>query len=293
MRRFHGFRFCLALVVTCDHMGRFGFRGDNWVTEANQIIGSFNSIPYSAGIMARVKSVIFFTLWIGAIITGISLGEWQIHRLAWKTSWLNKIDEAYSYPLDLKEWQESDLPCTSTDRTFFIRTSENVTYNSTRTANWTVRPRIVDGMFGQYIFTKATFSNGIQIWVNRGFVPDGVNIPPPPNSAHITLQIRATDITPATILAQNSHLTSMDLSTRSGCDPLAIIGVIEQTPPQSAWPQPVGSRPTPPNDHLSYAIFWFALSGIAGIIGMITIFNSHGKKLSFIYDYVKIKPLDN
>lgn len=230
--------------------------------------------------MARVKTGLFLILWISAIIMGIFLGQWQLDRLVWKTTWLEKIDQAYRQPLDFEEFKNLTLPCTSLDRTFFIRMSGVITYDPDPRRTFSVKQRVVDGMFGQYVFTHATLQNGTQIWVNRGFVPNDTPLPPLPKTIQGVIQIRGTDLKIAHILKNNPVLNSNDLRSSPLCEPLAVIGVIEKTSKNTTpWPQPVGIRPSPPNDHLNYAIFWFSMSAIALIMGGIVIFQNIHRRI--------------
>ncbi len=224
--------------------------------------------------MARVKTGIFLILWILVIVTGVILGRWQLDRLAWKTAWIGRIADAYSQSFDLNKYKYSTLPCTSIDRTFFTRTSGVITYDQGISSTFIVQPRVVDGMFGRYVFTRATFANDTKMWINRGFVPNDIQIPPPPKTEHVTFQIRGTDMGVSTILSDNPELTFDELRARPSCEPLAVIGVIEESEIKSPWPQPVGTRPHPPNDHLFYAFFWFTMSAIAAIMGGIVFINT-------------------
>lgn len=281
----------MASLVACDCVGDLGSCVNRWRLETFEIPCIAYSISNPARIMAWVKKLIFLALWIVVMATGVFLGAWQLDRLAWKTAWLDRIDQAYRQPVDIQQFNLSDLPCMSVDRTFFIRTSVRVTYDPDPARTFIVRPRVVDGMFGKYVYTRAVMTNGIKIWINRGFVPDGTDIPSPPKSSKATIQIRGNDIPVDQILYDNPRVTPDDLRSHSDCIPLSVMGVVEQSDLRAPWPLPVGTRPIPSNDHLNYAIFWFVMSGIAAIMGGYILLNAKFRPRNFL-NYENNNPLD-
>ncbi len=281
----------MAPLVACGCVGGLSPYVNSWRLEAFEIPCIAYSISNPARIMAWVKKLIFLTLWVVVMATGVFLGAWQLDRLAWKTAWLDRIDQAYRQPVGIKQFNLSDLPCTSLDRTFFIRTSVRVAYDLDPTRTYIIRPRVVDGMFGKYIYTRAILPNGVYLWINRGFVPDGTDIPPPPKSSKATIQIRSNDIPVDHILQDNPRVTSDDLRSNPSCIPLSVLGVIEQSDLRTPWPLPVGTRPIPSNDHLNYAIFWFVMSGIAALMGGYIVLNAKIRHCN-VLRYENNNPLD-
>jgi cytochrome oxidase assembly protein ShyY1 len=110
--------------------------------------------------------------------------------------------------------------------------------------------------------------NGQTLWILRGFVADGwERLPLIDGRAPVMLQIRAHDLDPSLVLQQNDHLTARDLADWPG-----LIGVVE---PEASTPDnpaitAVGTRPSPNNNHLAYAIFWLVMSAVAAVFALLT-----------------------
>lgn len=209
--------------------------------------------------MAILKNIIFILLWLGIITTGISLGRWQLDRLAWKEAWLARIDAAYTEP---PLAQLPDDPGFST--TFFARARLELKFDPK--SRLIVMPRVYHGNVGAHIYERATAKDGKILLVNRGFVQQenldkivdarketvSVQLHPP------SWQGQYTDMHGQTYSFMEKNLGYRDY-----------IAVIEPSTEQTEMsPTPVGERPILPNDHFSYAIFWFVMSGVAALFGI-------------------------
>ena len=112
------------------------------------------------------------------------------------------------------------------------------------------------------------------IIIDRGWAPDQAIEPPPSGTVSITGYIRSPEHTPWMGAKDNP-------STRRfyALDPEAIassLGLAEAAPftlvamgPAGDDPEPVQSLPRPPNDHLTYAVTWFGLSGALVVVFLV------------------------
>jgi cytochrome oxidase assembly protein ShyY1 len=177
-------------------------------------------------------------------------------RLAWKTAWLAQIEAAYQSPGLV---MPND---TIIDRTFFTRGTVTVRFDPKRI--FIVKPRLHHRTFGGHMYQWAgPFPDGKYYWVNRGFVTDTGTIKPPINGAPVMVQLRVPDLNWADL--QRKYPILVD-------DPAPkIVAITEPQGINESYPIAIGTRPTPPNDHFQYALFWFFMSGVAGLMGIFLI----------------------
>ena len=125
----------------------------------------------------RPKWIAFHLLCLGAVFLMISLGLWQLRRL----------DERKEFNAEVAE--RSELPPVSIDELLAEPgfTPEDATWRRVTAAGvWlpqqvTVFNRSQDGLAGDNVVTALEQDNGTTVLVNRGFVPLGVDQPPPPS----------------------------------------------------------------------------------------------------------------
>lgn len=202
-----------------------------------------------------MKNTVFAVLWGVIVCTGLVLGQWQLDRLAWKTAWLDQIESAYQSP-GLK------MPTGPVDLTFFSRGELPLQFDQNKI--FVVKPRIHEQTFGAHLYQWAgPFPDGAWYWVNRGFVADHGTIKSAIDGTRVMVQIRGPDFKWADVQHDNPGMAH---------EPAPVmIGVIEPHGANETYPIAVGTRPNPPNDHLHYAIFWFTMSAVALVMGVILI----------------------
>lgn len=208
-------------------------------------------------IMKRIIAPLLIGL-IGAAIL-ITLGTWQVQRLAWKTAILDNIDrviagEAQPLPQMISPTEQRYRPVTLDgtieDAALYVLVSVK-----RRGPGWRVispfttqdgRRVLLDrGFIATEDKADTRFSGPAQITGNMHW-PDDRNSSTPEN-----------DVAGNTWFARDIAQMAQELKT----DPILII-TRKMTPPDPGLlPLPVDSSGVT-NDHLQYAITWFSLAGI-------------------------------
>lgn len=218
------------------------------------------------------RGLVLFTAFAAASLAVlIGLGVWQLQRLQWKEGLIAQIEaRTKSPPISLEE------------AVAIARKGDDVSYLRVR----------VDGRFdhgkerylyaftdddvGWHVITPLTTSKGEVLLVDRGFVPDAVKDPAS------RAQGQLTDIVTVTGLARPSEsqgpfvpnnepehnrwfwrdLGAMARSMFPGGAPeLAPFFVdAERSDVPGGWPSGGQTRLDLPNNHLQYALTWFALA---------------------------------
>ncbi len=201
----------------------------------------------------RVISVALFGL-VGAAIL-VSLGVWQLQRLAWKEAVLAEIDArieaaAVSLPAALDRERDRYLPVEVTG--MFAGDPARVLVS-------------VQGSGPGYrLITPFQMENRV-ILVDRGFLAEGVDVEMPQGEVTVTGNLHWPDevdgFTPAPDLARNIwYARDVDaLADQLGAEPILIVTRSLSVPDAPVTPLPVTSEGIA-NNHLGYAVQWFGLA---------------------------------
>ncbi len=207
----------------------------------------------------------------------IGLGAWQLDRRAWKEALIANLGQRLSgAPVDLPPpdgWRLLDADNHEFRRVVFpaefLHDLESLVY----TNGSPLRPD-VKGQ-GYWVFTPARLAGGSVVMVNRGFVPQARRDAASraegrtPGVVDIVGAIRWPE--PRGLFAPKDDPKANVWYTR---DPVAmavwknIAGIapfyIDQEEPESAGglPKPGRLQVQLPNNHLQYALTWFALAGV-------------------------------
>jgi cytochrome oxidase assembly protein ShyY1 len=232
-----------------------------------------------------MKTVIFLIMWIAVIVAGIELGNWQLHRLEWKTRLLNNINLARATPDSTPLVPAQIYPVYADDTTFYHGRLNGYMFDLN---SMLVGPRTHDGQIGYHWYTLVKHPSGIKIWLNRGFVPNGF-LPDRIGNLEITLPVT---LRLPTFSGEVLHLVRVP--TDKGKTRLALVKAGPFTPDALKLGDPdtsilvayplkkvrgddlgvlLDAWPTPVNNHLAYAIFWFVMSGVAGLFGLVAIWS--------------------
>jgi surfeit locus 1 family protein len=198
--------------------------------------------------------------YIGPIIIGgvgcailLSLGIWQVQRLAWKEAMLAEIEQqirAEPVPLfdqPLEEFQ----PVTALGE--ILGPEAHV-----------LTSRKPEGVGFRVVSVFET--EGRRILLDRGFVPEAEkDAPRPPTSVQISANFRTVDekdaFTPEPDLAANFWFARdvPQLAAALGTEPILLIlrDTSEPDPPVRPWPVDTAGIS---NNHLEYAVTWFSLA---------------------------------
>lgn len=234
-----------------------------------------------------MKTMIFFTLWLGAMGAGVALGVWQLDRLQMKERQLANIDVAYRIADDKPLVPAELRPPYADMATFYRGQVRGVVRPETA---FLVSPRIYQGQIGAHLYVALQTDVGPMVWVNAGFVRDDY-VPNHLRPRQVTSMMAS--MRPATlegvarpmivsgigrfVWGQAVALRAETLATGTVGVPLVMYPENEVNVMEDNQVTPLTTvRPTPPNNHLAYAIFWFGMSLVAGIFGGYTLAQGSG-----------------
>lgn len=203
--------------------------------------------------MRRMIAPLVFGL-VGVAIL-VSLGVWQLHRLAWKEAILAEIDARLAAA-------PVAVPAPPTrDADQYLRVAATGTLEPGELHVYTSVP---DRGVGYEVIAPMSLADGRRVLLDRGFVPIGDKDRPRatgPFAVEGTLAWpQETDsFTSAPDRAKNIWFArDVPLMAEAlGTEPVMIV-VARSDPPGEPLPQPV--TVAIPNDHLQYAITWFLLA---------------------------------
>lgn len=205
-----------------------------------------------------------------------SLGVWQVHRLAWKEALIARVDARLrEAPAPLPE--TARWPALTRDADEYRRTAVQGRYDFSHQV--LVRASTALGA-GWWVLTPLQAPQGAWVLVNRGFVPPEMKgqVPQGAPEAAVTGLLRFTEpgggFLQANVPAQGRWY-SRDVAAIAAAQglqgPVAPFFLDAQAltaADRSAWPRPGLTVIQFPNNHLVYALTWFALgAGLAGAIG--------------------------
>ncbi len=230
--------------------------------------------------MINLGSFTFRPTLIGSIVAGLALavllglGVWQLQRLAWKTALMAELAER-------AQAQAIELPPA------FL--PEDIAYRRVHLSGRFLpgrelrsAPRVLAKRPGLYVYAPFELDDGRQIIVERGWLPQRLEDPttrpdalPEERLAFEAVLLRegwqgSEWLKPANDPAKNvwHYVDSLEMATAAGLK-LPVPGVYaavlpDQLPGEYPLARPPGLDLR--NDHLEYAITWFALAAILLVI---------------------------
>lgn len=213
--------------------------------------------------MARFRPTLVPTLVaLPMLAVLLGLGAWQLHRLAWKEALIAERESRLAAPpVPLPAFADAGAQALA-HRRFTLRGSfladKSLSYGS----------RAVDGRLGVELLTPFRLEDGRIVLVNRGWVPDAARaMPPPAGTVEVVGVLRPARaegnwFTPEPDL-RRGHWFLYDtrgMAAHLGLDLLP--GVVEALPGPDPGVLPLARAPKVEirNEHLQYAITWFALA---------------------------------
>ncbi len=218
---------------------------------------------------SAVALTILCGLMVLLIAALISLGIWQIERLSWKEDLIARVDqraraEAVSAP-NRSEWNEVSR---AKDEYRHVA-AEGILQNDKETliyASTTLGA-------GYWVLTPLKLFDGTSILINRGFVPTDKRDPAARSEGQITAPLKITGLLrisepKGTFIKSNDPTNdrwySRDVAAiaeRRGVDNAAPYFIdADATPNPGSLPVGGLTQVVFPNNHLVYAITWFALA---------------------------------
>lgn len=201
----------------------------------------------------------------------ISLGVWQLERLEWKTNLIAErraAIEAAPVPVPRTLAEARSLE-------FHPVIAEGVFLNDKEIYLGAASPS--GGEPGYQVLTPLRLANGSIVFVNRGYIPAALKNPEKRNAGQRAGSVRVAGLLrlpkgkPGWLVPDNRpdlnywfwvDLPAMEEATGlSGIAPFYIDA--DATPNAGGWPKGGVTPIDLPNDHLQYAITWFALAAAA------------------------------
>lgn len=212
-----------------------------------------------------MKSVLTFLLFIAALGTLLSLGYWQVQRLAWKTEIIEQLESEYA-----KDPLQNRLA-------FKDLTTDRIQYGSVRgrfdySKEILVGPKPHDGKIGYLVITPLQLTGG-NIFVNRGWIENNKEGNAKPRSnVRVTGIFRKPDwnrFTPENS-PENDVWTKLDLEqiaeAKNVLNPAPVLLYAESASKSFGALAMQKQQWFPRNKHKQYAIFWFSMAGILCVI---------------------------
>ncbi|MEM0948648.1 MAG: SURF1 family protein [Pseudomonadota bacterium] len=195
---------------------------------------------------------------LGAAVL-VSLGLWQVQRLAWKEAVLGEIEARIAAdPVPLPQ-----TPDPEADRYRPVAVTGTISGDDLRVL---ISAKGVGPAYR--IIAPLTLEDGRRVMVDRGYVPDAQkNTPRPGGQASITGNLHWPDeidgFTPDNDVANNIWF-ARDVPVMAealGTEPVLIIARQTSESDPVVTPLPVDTSGIP-NDHLQYAVTWFGLAAV-------------------------------
>lgn len=206
------------------------------------------------------------TLCAMAVLCG--LGTWQIQRLEWKRALLAAIDAVDTAPASDIDAAHIRAAVATGQR--FLRGT--VRGNVPDMPGIRFGSALRDGVAGHHYITPLRLDDGSVLLVNHGWVPagwDDAALRPGPVSLRGWLRVpdAPNRFTPAHDTASDHWYSLRDPALPARFGVTAIMPMVLYAEGGDAGPPwPVVGRPQLKNDHLSYALFWFAMAVALAVI---------------------------
>lgn len=220
---------------------------------------------------------------IPAVLVLIGLGTWQMQRLAWKTALLDDIAQRMAAPpLAFAELYPTTDLATLDFRPVILRGQYR------HTDEFFLVARTHKGRPGQHLITPLAAANGELVLVNRGWIPDALRDPARRPETRMAGPVTVTGVlrlphpggwmTPDNEPQNNVWFTidpaAMGTVMAQGDSargpipsPAPVILHATAETPASALPIPAPVVVNIRNNHLGYAITWYALALALAVIG--------------------------
>ncbi len=216
--------------------------------------------------MLATRSLVRQLFWPGLstaimLTLALSLGVWQVHRLAWKTNLLAEIDRGEASPA-------IPLP---TDPAPFAKVRVEGLLRQDLPALYGVEVRSTQAgpALGAFLLNPLERTGADPIMVDRGWVPDNVPRDTTPIVATVDGYVRppeqsvrfgaANDPAAHRFYALDPAAIGDSLGLHRVA-PFTLVALGDASP--GNYPEPAQTLPRPANNHLVYAFTWFGLAAV-------------------------------
>jgi surfeit locus 1 family protein len=217
-------------------------------------------------------------LLLAVLATLLSLGTWQVRRLAWKEGLLADIAA-----------RQAAAPVPLADIEAMAAAGGDIEYRRVTAAGHYLNDRerhffaTYNGMSGFYVYTPLQLADGHFLFVNRGFVPYDQKEPKTREKGELGGEQAVAGLAraklpgkPSSLLPDNDVARNIfywkDLGVMASSDGLDAAKTLPFFVDADAAPNP-GGLPVGgvtivdlPNDHLQYAVTWYGLAAVLVVI---------------------------
>lgn len=215
--------------------------------------------------MSRGRRYLFILIvGLGGLAVLLSLGSWQVRRLAWKNDLIASLETRLAEsPIALTGAE------TTGDHNFRRAVAEGAFRPTPQDAKTPARFLTSQTPYGPGFRAISAFelSNGVRVLVDRGFTPDQTAIPEPPEgpvalngALHWPLEVGS--FTPAPAIEEGRWFARDVPALAEALGTAPVMLVLSEPESAETWPQPVPVTVDLPNDHLGYAVTWFGLAAV-------------------------------
>ena len=200
----------------------------------------------------------------------LGLGTWQVQRLQWKEALIAERDAAMAAPpVVLTADNAAELPR-------FRHATATGTFLHDRELHY--GPRVFNGAVGLYVLTPLRLADGGLLLVNRGWVPEAARDPARRLQGQVEGEVSVTGVvmaydppnafTPSNDPAANRWyaINLPAMSEAVGAPLLPAILAADAAPVAGGLPVGGRGRPELRNQHLQYAVTWYALAVVLVVI---------------------------
>ncbi len=210
-----------------------------------------------------------------AVCVLLALGTWQVHRLGWKTELIAAREASLALP-------PLTLSRITRDRTVAAFRRVRAGGDFLHEKEIRLGPRTRNGAAGWHLITPLRLTGGGTVLVNRGWVPYARKDPATRRAGLIKGPIRVEGLardppapgrfTPDNVPGKGDwyHVDVAAMASHLGLDDVAPY-LIDAGPAPNPGGLPVGGQTIvrPPNNHLQYALTWYALAAVLLVIYII------------------------
>lgn len=202
------------------------------------------------------------------IVIAISLGMWQLQRLAWKADLLSAMAAART---------ADPVPLAAAGAVPWTRVAIRGRFLHPREMH-VFAPSRVEGELGVHVVTPFE-AEGATVLVDRGFVPERLRDPGARAAGQVDDLMTITGIlrppaergafTPADDPARNLWFARDVAAMASASETVNVYPLmvaLDQPVPPGGWPKPVAPDAGIRNPHLGYAITWFSLAAVLAAV---------------------------
>ncbi len=212
--------------------------------------------------LARLVGPAFLTALMLVLL--VTLGVWQMRRLAWKTAILASIDSAERNP---------PVPLAPGVPPFARVSVAGVLSGPSAAYADQVNDTPQGPKMGSQLLRLLSRPGAAPILVDLGWVPEGVSVPVSPGVTTVVGYVRPGEHPSwksAVDSASSRRFYTLDpgvIGSALGAPvvaPFTLVAMGQVQP--GVYPQPADALPQPPNNHLSYALTWFGLAFVLVVV---------------------------